>query len=504
MNRRDFLNSARAAAALGALTLVRAGTAAPLDSWHTAFHEALPGKPWLTGYRTMAREQLQAKATWHGKAPGLRGTLYRNGPAGHEVGGFRYRHWFDGDGMVQRFAVSEDGVAHLGRFVRTHKRVAESGAGRALYPTFGSRVPNANPVTKADVVNTANISTLIHNGELYALWEAGSPHRLDPATLETLSVHSYSPQTQGLPFSAHPRVEADGTLWNFGYVSAAKRLVLWHIDAAGTLVKAAALPIDPITMIHDFVVTRRHLVFLIPPLHFEPGASSATFLQAHRWHPEHPTRVLVVDKNDFSRTTWLELPAQWVFHFGNAWEDKDGFIRFDGARAPDPSIMFGRFRDIMRGQDNGAGAPARSFNYVLHPATGYATEEPLMAAHEAGEFPTIDPRVSGRQYRHVALLTTQPGQETEHGHFDTVMLLDVTSGHSVRYTYPAHEIAEEHLIVPGDGGRFWLVGTTLAYREEKTRLNVFDGKRLADGPVAIATLPYPLPLGLHGKWQGVG
>jgi all-trans-8'-apo-beta-carotenal 15,15'-oxygenase len=47
----------------------------------------------------------------------------------------------------------------------------------------------------------------------------------------------------------------------------------------------------------------------------------------------------------------------------------------------------------------------------------------------------------------------------------------------------------------------WLVGTTLDTNTKRTQLHLFDARNLADGPVAVATLPYALPLGLHGSFK---
>ena len=65
-------------------------------------------------------------ASIEGKLPaGLRGTLFRNGPALFERAGQRYRHWFDGDGLVQAWRFDGAGnISHRGRFVRTTKFIA--------------------------------------------------------------------------------------------------------------------------------------------------------------------------------------------------------------------------------------------------------------------------------------------------------------------------------------------------------------------------------------------
>ena len=145
----------------------------------------------------------------------------------------------------------------------------------------------------------------LSHDRLLALWEAGSPYEIDAETLETRGIYDFEEpgggsSMQNVPFSAHPRVDVDGSVWNFGYASAAGLLVLWHIGADGKLIKAGRVNLDPMTMPHDFVVTEKHMVMLLPPFHYRPSADSAGFLNMHEWHPEDPCRVLVVDKNDFS------------------------------------------------------------------------------------------------------------------------------------------------------------------------------------------------------------
>ena len=62
-----------------------------------------------------------------------------------------------------------------------------------------------------DTVNVANISLLHHAGEFLALWEGGLPYRLDPRSLDTLGTKTWSDELRGAPFTAHPKVETDGT-----------------------------------------------------------------------------------------------------------------------------------------------------------------------------------------------------------------------------------------------------------------------------------------------------
>ncbi|MEQ8858662.1 MAG: carotenoid oxygenase family protein [Pseudomonadales bacterium] len=499
MLRRNLLRLPAFAALLGLAGPLRAAVSG-LDD----FHQALEKRRWLLAFRSVPEFAYEADARIRGRLPeGLRGSLFRNGPARYEIGDFRYQHWFDGDGMVQAFRFADGGIRHQARIIETNKFRAEQQAGRALYAGFGTLPPDPRPVTSPDTTNTGNISMLAHGGSLYALWEAGSPWRIDPESLDTLGAHAFSPETRGAPFSAHPRIEPDGTLWNFGYSSGAGMLVLWHLDAAGRVRRTGLVPCTPMGMPHDFVVTERHLVLLIPPFHYEPDEATRTFMQAHRWHPERPTRVLVVDKADFSQYQWLELPAQWVFHFGNGWEDGNGVIHFDGARNVDPLEMIEGFARVMDGESY-TGSPTRHHRYTLDTRAGTVREEPMFEADMESEFPVIDPRVSGRRNHRLVMLSRSAAEPHEHPMLDSVTVYDADRDRATRFRYPAGVVPEEHLFVPAPGsapeGNGWVVGTALNYATERTELHVFDVEAVDAGPVASAELPYALPLGLHGKY----
>ncbi len=60
----------------------------------------------------------------------LSGTIYRIGPARFDVYGERYRHWFDGDGMVHALTLADGQATYRNRFVATAKKRAEDAARR--------------------------------------------------------------------------------------------------------------------------------------------------------------------------------------------------------------------------------------------------------------------------------------------------------------------------------------------------------------------------------------
>ena len=477
--------------------------------WSGLFAEALREQPWLAAWGNIDREHYQSEAVVSGRWPEeLSGVLYRTGPAQHEVMGYRNHHWFDGDGMVHAYRIAGGKVCHQARLVETAKLKAEREAGRALYPGLVAAPPDVSGLTGPDDLNLANTSILYHHGRLLALWEAGSPYEINEETLATEGPYQFrepggGSNMRGVPFSAHPRVDVDGSVWNFGYASSAGLLVFWHIGADGELRKAGRIAVDPITMPHDFVVTERNLVILLPPFHYRPAAGANGFLNMHEWHPEDPCRVLVVDKNDLSSHYFVELPAQWIFHFGNAWEDSAGIIRFDAARAADPGIMTSTFTEIMRGNPI-LRSPARHYSYRLDTRARAISEEAMLAPDVYSEFPCIDPRLSCRQYRKLVFMSQSAGEVAVHGTLDEVSVFNMEIGQREFFRYPDSQIPEEHLYVPRPGSEpesgGWILGAAFDWRRGAQVINLFDAERVADGPVACAELPYAIPLGLHGKF----
>ena len=503
--RREFLASATCSGvgALGIFQTLPTAVQSAVDPWKTGFDAASAYNPALLGWQgsiqdNIATDNLVIEGNW---PEALAGTFYRNGPAGHEIGERRYHHWFDGDGMVQAFQMSGGHVRHIGKYVNTEKRLAEQDAGHMLWPAFGTPLDTSLYISSPDTVNVANISLLHHAGELLALWEAGSPYRLDPHLLETLGLKVWDDDLRGAPFTAHPKVEPDGTLWAFGYDLLRGYLILYRIDATGKLIAVGKVSVAPSGMVHDFAITANHMVFVIPPLVFDKQrfAPETSILDAHVWQPELGTRVLAVHKDDFSQQRWWQLPAGFSFHLGNAWEDGNT-IHFDYCVAPDATELTGTFREIMRGKWQPPTGPTRLAQVTL--GKGDKVEQNVF--NRAAEFPRVSPTVVGGRHRHVYSLAGRSANRSEAAPlgFDRVARWDTENGDTETHIYGLDFIPEEHIFVPRPGAKTevdgWVIGTALDLKRGITQLSAFDADRISDGPLAIARLPYALPLGFHG------
>ncbi|MCE9659958.1 MAG: carotenoid oxygenase family protein [Burkholderiales bacterium] len=508
--RRDVLRALAAAGAASALPgLAAAAVPAPAGDG-AAFDAAVADAPWLAPFkgvddRDPARTDLRCDAlAITGRWPAeLRGRFYRNGPALFERNGQRYRHWFDGDGMVQQFTFSGRGVSHVGRMVRTAKLADERAAGRFLYPTFGTPIASDAPTQGPDSFNTANTNALEHAGRLLAMWEGGSAYALDPKDLSTQGPVTWKEGYEQIPFSAHPKVDATRHLWNIGTFGA--RIVVWHVDPAGKLasVQVGESPY-PDGMVHDVAVTERYIVLPLPPVKMDYAAIArgATPEQAFDYQRSEPLRILVMRKDDIRERKLFELPAQFVFHVGNAYERRDGSVALSFVGARDDEFLIHGAVGFVAGRTVPHEGPALQ-SAVLDMATGRARVEALPGTIE---FPRTHPRRIGSPARFLASVVAWKDSAARRGGlFHGVQMRDLQTGRVDRYDYGENTVVEEHILVPKPraSGELdaWLVGTTYDWKRRVTRVNVLEASRVSAGPVAQAALPYWLPLGFHGNFS---
>ena len=500
MDRRRFLRnllSGATVAALGPALLhgvdARAGDPAE-------FAAGLRERPYLAGWRQVSAEALgPTTVQLEGRLPAdFAGTLYRNGPAWFERDGFRYEHWFDGDGMVHGWRFGDGAVTHRGRMVQTPKFQREQRAGRFNTLAAGTTVPEPVAIRNNDDANTANTSVVTIGGRLFALSEAGSAFELDPDQLDTLGPVTWRPDLQALPFSAHPLRDRDGSWWNFGALSmmGGAGLLLWHIGADATLLGAHVLEMEAPGYLHAFVQTDRHLVFLLTPFDYAPAGS---FFESMTFAPQRACAVMVVDKAAPDRVARrFEVDFTMAYHFGDAFE-RDGEIVVRTMRLADVAQARSPHRAAMFGH-HGPAAPAQLAELRLDMRRGHAGWD--MTGFGGIEFPMFDPRSPGDRGARLYMPTN--AGDASAPYFNAVQMVDPATGRRELHRYGRDILAEEHVFIPRPGSTRpddgWLVGTLLDHARDRSGIAVLDAQRIGDGPLATAWLPYAFPLGFHGHF----
>ena len=483
LSRRALLGGA---AALAALPLT--------PEWAAAAASAAVADDWKIAFADLDADIAPRPMTLvSGKAPeGLEGTLYRNGGAKFRRPGGSANHWFDGDGLIRAFRLRDGQATLAARFVDTSKRRADTAAGAMISGGFGTLPGHGARIASADDVNPANISIIRRGDGLWALWEAGSPVRIDPQTLATGDMVTLRDDLAHMPFLAHPRFERDGRIWNLGQVG--DKAVIWQLKPSGELGSVTPIDLPRASYIHDFTMTDRHLLIVLQPWVYEGESVVPTV--ALKWRPELGTQILIVDKADLSSRRIVELPTFFAFHMVPAWESPSGDISFGICVSPEPDFATRTAVDAMKGVFTRSSTPQLAL--VTIPASGAARIENTGVA---AEFPRTDGRAAVAGNRRILHATKSAAERPL---FQGVGLFDWKSQLDISYDFGPDHLVEEMVFTPRpnrttefDG---WIMGPTINLRAARTELHVFDALRLSDGPLATWRADVAIPAGLHGMF----
>ncbi|WP_297975916.1 carotenoid oxygenase family protein, partial [uncultured Amaricoccus sp.] len=376
-----------------------------------------------------------------GRIPdGLKGAYMRNGP-NPRFQPVSYTYPLEGDGMVHAVWFDNGRACYSNRFVRTASFELEDRAGHTVYggvmnptPADPKALGSADPRRQG-----AFIGVLRHGDHLLALGEVEPAWELSP-DLGTLG-----PWTAGtdrpIELGAHNRVHpVTGDLFALAYDPMHPTVTIHHVDRAGRLKRSFPVALAAPSMIHDFVLTERHLVLLIGPAVFDMAAAAKgeSFLQ---WRPALGTRIGVMDL-DGTDVRWIETEACFVFHFANGFE-RGSEIVIDYVRHGALHIGYG---------DGGNHVPPRLHRLVLDPVAGRLTDAALFDAPV--EFPRIDDRRVARASRHVyvptltdSLTIANPASAT----FNCLLKVDTGTGTITRHDF-GNRIAGEAVFIPGGEG----------------------------------------------------
>ncbi|MGI9168774.1 MAG: carotenoid oxygenase family protein [Caulobacteraceae bacterium] len=455
-----------------------------------------PINPYLAGNFAPVADEADFELEVAGEIPAdLAGVFYRNGP-NPQFAPRGDHHWFGGDGMIHGFFVEGGRVRYRNRYVRTPKWLAENAAGRSLFGLFGNPMTTDPSVLGVDS-GVANTNIVWHAGRLLALEEGHKPFELDPLSLES---RGYADRYRGR-VTAHPKIDpTSGEMIWFGYSTGEAPLnstVSYGVtDAAGTVTRRDDFEAPYSSMVHDFLVTERHVLFPILPL---TGSleRAMTGGPAYAWEPEKGAFVGVMARDAGVDTIrWFETRACYVFHPMNAWEE--GGKIFADVMEYETAPLFPNV-DGTRNRD--AGARLVRWTFDLGGATNQIKREPLDDL--AGEFPRFDERRAGLAYRHgwfAANTRAQGGMG-----FDAIAHIDLATGRRSMHELPRGDGTGEPVFVPRGAdaaeGEGWVISVVPRAAEDQGDLLVFDAQEIAAGPIAAARVPRRVPFGFHGNWR---
>jgi carotenoid cleavage dioxygenase-like enzyme len=447
--------------------------------------------------------QLSVKS---GQVPaGLRGTLYRNGPARLERGGITAGHWFDGDGAILAVNFTGTGATGVYRYVQTAGYLAEEKANRFLYTNYGTIAPGPQWLRwMQPVKNTANTSVLALPDRVLALWEGGLPHALDLQTLETRGIDNLGLGNKEFSYSAHcKRDPVTGNIFNFGITPGINaKLNVYKSNSSGEIVQKASVNLDGVPLLHDFVLAGKYLIFCVPPvrLNLVPAlARIRSYGDSFEWKPQLGTQILVFDSETLALVSRSETDPWYQWHFANGFVRADGLVEIDLVRFPDFQSNQ-RLKEVATGETV-TDAEGSLWRIYLNPQTAkvIAAEELL---DKPCEFPVVPASKIGQKSRYIYLATCRPGADIVGERYEAIARFDTQNDTFTIADCGANCYPGEPIYVPDTSSETgWILTVVYDGNYNSSEVWIWDSDGLDRAPICKLQLPSVIPLGFHGTWK---
>ncbi len=442
----------------------------------TALDDAPAPAPWfLKGNYAPVFDEITAtdlKVT--GSLPKeLTGRYLRNGSnPQHGTAG----HWFFGDGMVHGIHIA-DGKAdwYRNRYVRTTK--------------LEKSLEATDPESMFDpTASAANTHVIAHAKRIWALEEGHFPYELSPE-LDTIGCDDFGGKLT-TAFTAHPKMCAEtGELHFFGYSPLPPFLTYHVLDASGQLVHSTPITVPQGTMMHDFMITRDHAIFMDLPVVFDlANLESGVPL---KWDDNYGARIGIMPRmGTDADVKWFEVDPCYVFHPMNAYVEGSKVV-----------CDVGRHESMWRTSMDDFD-PCFLHRWTFDMESGAVTENQLDDVAHA--FPRIDERLVGLKHRYGWVAAPRGGDGSSLDGPGVVMKYDVEAGTSEVHDFGPHAYPGEFVFVPANDAAAedegWAVGLVYDRANDASNLVVLDGRDMTSEPVATVHLPRRVPFGFHGSW----
>lgn len=424
----------------------------------------------------------------------LKGTFYGVGPD-NQYPTYEDDIILNGDGSMLSWRIEDGHVDFKSRYVHTERLIAERAARKKLFNMYRNPIhddPDAPALMQRD--NTGNTYAWYFNGRLFALREDSHPNEIDPVTLETKEVFDFDGALKSTALSAHGKIDpVTGEWWAFGMYAErqwAGECALIVADKNAKLIREEYFIAPYPGMMHDFAVTREHVVFDIQPFRVDEQRMKKGG-QFYAFDPDQPSLWGIMPRDgNTSDIRWFRAPDVVCGHIMNAYTDGKTVV-VDAPAAPGNSFPFfkdveGNPTDIELGN-----ATITRLEFDLAGESDQAKVTPVPGA--VGEMPKIDDRFAMKKYKYGFFRG-----------FGGLYRIDWDSLELRNYPMVAPDVMHECTFVPryedapeGDG---WLLAVVNHAATNRGSLVVFDAMNIEMGPIARAKIPYSTHMTFHGSF----
>lgn len=387
-------------------------------------------------------------------------------------------HPFFGDGMIHGVRL-RDGKAewYRNRYVRT--------------PFFENpEIDILDPSVITDMrASKANTHVIGHAGKILALEEGHFPYVLT-GDLSTVGATDFGGKLTG-SFTAHPKIcPATGELLAFGYSALPPYLRYLRVSADGELVQTENITVGGPTMMHDFNITRNHVIFMDLPAVFNMELAMSGDMPI-RWDESYPARLGVMPRDGSDADVrWYDINPCYVFHPMNAYEDGDRIV-----------LDVARFDHIWR--DSSMDFPTPNlWRWTIDTRSGRVKEEQV--DDRGAEFPRVADAVVGQAHRFGYMMAMSEGAFDDPANASGAILkYDRERGTRSEIEFGRGRTGGEPVFVPAANAKSEDDGYLMTFvydaSTDSSQFVIMDAASMDSEPVAAIDLPR-IPNGFHGSW----
>ncbi len=427
-----------------------------------------------------------------GNIPGeLNGTFFRNGPNPQYVYSKNY-HLFEGDGMLHAMTFVNGNVKYANRWLRTEKFLVERKARKSLFGGMRDLMVCDDSVKNCPR-NTANTNIVWHHDRLLALNEGGQPQNVDIKHFGNCKPYDFQ-STFHRSMTAHPKIDSDtGELLFYSYLSPMLDFMYYVSDKQGKIIHSTKLDIPYTSLVHDFAITEHFSIFPFFPLTWDYRRIQAGET-VFKWEPGLNSRFAVIPRyGNNDQVIWFETEACLGMHVINAYENGDRIIleMVIMDEIPDTAIAYANDDETFSNY-------LTRFTFDLR--SGSVSRQRLDSTNS--EFPRIDERYTGKNYRFAFVASTQ-NEHLSKNLFDSITCYDRRSDCKQVHYFGDDSLALEPIFVPANSlheGHGYLLSYVYRKRENRSDLVILDAMHVEAEPVCVIQLPHRIPYGFHGCW----
>ena len=375
----------------------------------------------------------------------------------------------------------------------------------------------SNAVTR---MGKANTNIVAHAGRVLVLEEQDLPYEIvlsfDPdSNLRTVGRFDFNGKLQHI-MTAHPKVDpVTGEMVFFGYDVIQPRCFYSVADKDGVLVRSFEVPIPCGAMMHDMAIAGEYSILFDQRLEFQlERLQQGKNPWVHRM--DLPARFGILPRLATSPDAikWIDVKPCSLFHFANAWVEKDGTIVVVGCR--EEYADFQKGMEVISKPKNAKDSFGRLHEWRLDPKGSGRCVSERRLAEVVSDFVQVDPSRNGLKSRfaYATRFITEKSKLPRKEYQDALFCVDAI----VKFDLETGAVVEMPLVTasgrPGFGGEAVFAanpnrkaneednGVLVCYVHdevsERTECQIIDAQTMK--VVCSLDMPDRVPYGFHSLW----